>query len=210
MSAGDARLRDVAVSAGATWTLLLPPSWVSLPTEPDTGRAAVKRVLDRRLSHLPRDQVAPARIELDRMLRGLLADAHDAGATAVHALVELVRGMPVSASLAVTVAPLPGAGLDTRALAGVLRDGGDVQESDARLLGDLPALRRRRRWHDVVPQTGTREVAVWHTGVDWVVPSPDGDEVLVLTFTTMTEPVVEELVVLFDAIAGSLDLRAPD
>jgi hypothetical protein len=202
---GEPVTRDLTTSAWR-WTLMLPPGWATLPTESAAGRAAVKRLLDKRMAHLPRDQVAATRIELDRTLRGVLSDARDAGASELHALVDLVRGLPVSASVAVTVVPL-GEGLDPAALAQALAGGEDVVESDGRLLGDLPALRRRRCSRGPMSVAGSAPVPVTRTTVEWFVPSPDGDEGLLLSFSTMTEPVVEELVLLFDAIAGSLDVR---
>jgi hypothetical protein len=48
---------------------------------------------------------------------------------------------------------------------------------------------------------------VTSTGLDWVVLLPDGDGVLMLSFGTVTEPVADELVLLFDAMAGSLELE---
>jgi hypothetical protein len=42
------------------------------------------------------------------------------------------------------------------------------------------------------------------------VPLPDGDGALLLSFGTVTDPIADELVQLFDAIAGSLELQPAD
>ena len=85
------------------WSLLLPPNWVTLPVEAEAGRTAVRRLLDRQMAHLPRDRVAPARRRMEGELRSLLTEARQAGATTLHAHVGLVRGVPVSATCAVSL-----------------------------------------------------------------------------------------------------------
>ena len=57
-----------------------------------------------------------------------------------------------------------------------------------------------------MPVGGTGRT-VTSTGVDRAVPLPDGDGALRLACSTVTEPVPEELVALFDAIAASLRLE---
>jgi hypothetical protein len=187
------------------WTLLLPPRWVTLPTEGRAGRAAIRRLLDRRTAHLPRDEVATMRRRLELELRGLLGRARDAGVDVVHAHLDLMRGLPVTATCSVTL--LHGGVDDPRMvgrLVSTLGSEGTVVAIDVHSLAGLPAIRRRRR--SAVPVEGATG-SVWSTGLDWVVPLPDGDGALLMTFSTVTEPVAEELVVLFDAIAGSLQLE---
>ena len=71
------------------WTLLLPPGWIHLPTGVAEGRRAVKALLDRRLRHLPRDEIARGRRVLERELRAALSDARQAGAGDVWTQVDL-------------------------------------------------------------------------------------------------------------------------
>ena len=192
-------------AAGWRWTLLLPPNWITLPSDAIGGRAAVRTLLDRQLAHLPRDRVARLRRQLEAELRGLLGQARDAGAGAVHAHVALMRGLPVSATC--TVSLLEGGVDDPRllaALAATLADGEAVVDVDVRALAGLPAIRRRRRRSMPVEGTGRSATA---TGLDWAVPLPDGEGALLLSFGTVTDPVADELVHLFDAIAGSLVLE---
>ena len=186
------------------WTLLLPPGWVHLPTGVAEGRRAVTALLDRRLRHLPRDEIARGRRVLERELRAALSDARQAGAGDVWTQVDLVAGMPVTAGL--LVARLQVAADDETLLDGltrVLGAAGDVVESGPVLAGGLPALRRRRRFSRALAE-GTSELP--QTGVDWPVPLPGSDDVPVLSFATSTWQVADELVQVFDAVAGTLEL----
>lgn len=188
------------------WTLLLPPNWSTLPIDPGAGRAAVTKLLDRQLGHLPRDRVVRLRRQLETELRGLVAQARDSGAGTLHAHFALMRGLPVSATC--TVALLRGGPDDPRlieVLTTALAQDDGVVEVDVRPVAGLAAVRRRRRRALPVEGAG-RTVA--NTLVDWAVPLPDGDGALVLSFATVTEPVADELVELFDAIAQSLELTA--
>jgi hypothetical protein len=196
--------RAAGGTATWSWTLMLPPNWTTLPTEPAAARTAVKGLLARQMAHLPRDRVAGARRQLESELRTLLRQAEDAGAKTVHACFALMRGLPVSATCTVTL--LEGGVDDPRLLAELatrLAADEAVVEIDVRPLAGLPAIRRRRRRS--MPVEGT-ERAVTSTGLDWAVPLPDGDGALVLAFGTTTDPVAEQLVALFDAMAGSLQL----
>lgn len=196
-------------AAGATadwrWSLLLPPNWVTLPVEAEAGRTAIRRLLDRQMAHLPRDRVATVRRRMQTELRSLLTEARQAGATTLHAHLGLVRGVPVSATCAVSL--VRGAADDPRLVAEVAllfgeRD--DVVEVDVRPIAGLPAVRRRRLGRRPVEgSTGTLAT----TSLDWVVALPDGGGALVLSFGTVTAPVADELVALFDVIAGSLVLE---
>ena len=207
MVAAVSRPEPAAVTAAGgawRWSLLLPPNWATLPSEAAAGRAAVKKLLDRQLGHLPRDRVARVRRSLEAELRGLVAQARETGAATLHAHFALMRGLPVSATCAVVL--LRGGPDDPRLLEALStalgRDGG-VVEVDVRSLAGLRAVRRRRRRR--VPVEGTGRTT-WSTLLDWAVPLPDGDGALLLSFATVTEPVADELVALFDAIAQSLEL----
>jgi len=196
-----------AVLGSWRWRVLLPPGWVKLPADDaERSRAAVRRLVDRQLSHLPRDRTATARRAVSRDLLAQLGDARRAGASEVHTLVELMRGLPVTAGLTVVPVPPQEGGQDLlRALRQVLGDGDGVVSSTTDRLADLPAVRRHRRLLAPRREGEPARPPEWRTHVDWVVRLPDGDH-LVLAFSTQTEPIAVELVELFDAIAGSLEL----
>ncbi len=189
------------------WRLLLPPTWVTIPTEPEAGRVAVSRLIDRMLEGKPRDELIDLRIELDRMLRAQLADAARAGATHVHALSRPIAGVPVSASL--TVSPVRTSGHPDElasALNMVLGQAEGVIESGYADAGKHPALRRVRR--TPVPPELTRGKDLKATCVDYIVPTSDRS-LLLLSFSTTTWQIEEELVALFDAIAATLHQGKP-
>ena len=198
---------EVTGGAGTVWdyVLLLPPGWVGLPTGAAEARRAVAALLDRRLRKLPRDEVATGRRIMERQLRAQLGEARVAGASEVYAQVDLIRGMPVSAGL--TVSRQQVRAQDKALLSGlgaVLGTAEGVVESGPVALDiGLVALRRVRRFQHVAAEgTPPQE----QTTVEWVVPLPDCDDLLVLAFATSTPQVAEALVMLFDAVAQSLEI----
>lgn len=190
--------------AGAGWTVMLPSSWVTLPTDPEAARPVIKRLLDRTFEGKPRDELAPHRIRLDQGLRRQCAAAREMGADHVHALAEPVRGMPVSATL--IGVPLDLAPDDDLldALTHVLGGAEGVVESEETEAAGHYALRRVRRAPTRLDDDPTSP-EVMATHVEYVVALPD-DSLLVLAFSTTTEPVHRQLTVLFDAIAQTLQV----
>jgi hypothetical protein len=187
------------------WTLLLPPGWVRLPTGAAEGRRAVTALLDRRLQHVPRDAVAQSRRAMQAELHRVLEEARQAGASEVYSQMDLVHGLPVSAGLTVSRVQVPADREQVRTgLGGVLGTGEGVVESGGAEVNGLPALRRRRH---LLREPAPGAAPQPHVAVDWVVPLPDGDDVLLLAFATSTTKVAEELVQLFDAIAQSIELE---
>lgn len=203
-------LRSGATHSGLRWRLLLPPGWVRFPADDaQRSRRAVQRLLEKRLAHLPRDQTSAARRALTKELLAQLGDARRAGASEVHALMELTRGLPVTAGLSIVALPPQDSERSLLAALGrVFGDSEGVVTSTTARLADLPALRRHRRVLMHPDEGSPAREPVWRTHVDWVVQLPDADY-LVLAFSTQTDPVAAELTVLFDAIAGSLQLLSP-
>lgn len=195
-----------AVGAADGWRILLPPGWVTLPTEPQQAAGAISRLLDRALRGKPRDELVDVRIRLDRTVREQVARAAAAGARHVHALVDPVRGMPVSASLVARQVRTHRPDQLAPVLHAMFGEPAGIVENGYADLADRGALRRVRRVE--APQEVSGSGPQIATSVDYVVPLDD-DSVLVMVFSTLTEPVHRELVVLFDAIATTLH-RAPD
>lgn len=196
-------VRDV--DGDGVWELLLPAGWVTIPTAEPERQQAVKRLLDRTMRGRSRDELAPLRIEIDRSLRAAAARAGEQGARFVHSLFDPVRGVPVSATLVVVPVTFP-PGVDVAtALESVLSEGRGVLEHGRVELGRLGALRRRRRFETSLSQDDPTQTA-WQTNVEYVVETAP-DAFLLLTFTTVTDPVADELVGLFDAMASTLRRR---
>lgn len=185
------------------WQVLLPPGWVTLPTEREASRKAISALLDRAFEGKPRDELIQARIELDRGLRKQVAEAGRAGASFVHSLTRPIRGLPVSASM--IAVPVATGDPDELAmtLSQVLGSAeGVVENGHVELGNETPALRRVRR-EVMTLGGGVDEPQLQGTFVDYIVPVAE-DSILVMTFSTTTEAVHRELVVLFDAIASTL------
>lgn len=189
------------------WRVLLPPQWITLPTDRDAGNAAIKKVIDRSFQGRPRDELVPVRVKLDQTLRRQLGDARRAGARYLHSLFEPIRGVPVSGSLIC----VPIATSDSDALAStlhhVLGDAVGVEENGYAQAGERPALRRLRRYPTRLSDD-PEEPELTATNVEYVVQLPDGN-LLLMVFSTVTDEIHGELVVLFDAIANTLHLPAP-
>lgn len=192
------------------WRIMLPPGWVTLPTEREQGHAAVKRLLDRSLAGKPRDELIDTRVQLDRLLRRQLGDARRAGAQHLHSSYEPVRDRHVSASLLTVPIRTHDSDQIASELNHVLGEAQGVVENGYTDAGGHPALRRVRR-RPMKLSDHPDEPEVTGTSVDYVVQLPD-KSLLVMVFTTVTDELHRELVVLFDAIADTLhvDYRPVD
>lgn len=191
-----------SIEAAGDWRVLLPPGWITLPTEKDAAAKAISRLIDSALQGKPRDELIDVRIQLDRALREQARKAEKAGAKYLHALIHPVRGVPVSASLITSQV----ASRDPDELAAVLStmlgEATGVVENGYTDVGDLGALRRvRRAMTPIDPADPSTEHMA--TFVDYIV-ALDDSRVLVMAFSTGTEPIHEELIALFDAIAATL------
>lgn len=198
--------RSVVVVPG--WRVVIPVGWISLPTDPERAPGAIRRLVDTAFEGKPRDELISTRIEIEQMLRRQCADAHQQGAAYLHSLFEPVAGAPVSASLTATEFTVE----DTDSLANTLM--ATFRENDATAeigfvdVGAHGALRRVR--DDVVTDLYPgQETPVATLGVDFVVRL-DQTRFGLLTFTSTTTPLRDELVFLFDAIAGTLHPVPPD
>lgn len=199
------------IRATEGWRVLLPAGWVTIPTEDEAARKVISRLIDIALEGKPRDEMINHRIELDRTMRSQVRKAAEAGADFVHALMKPINDLPVSASLVTRFVPAANADDMASALNMMLGEAeGVVENGYADITNDLGGLRRLRRWQPELDfgdgQKSSEKQMM--TCVDYVVPL-DSTGVLVLAFSTSTEPVYEELIVLFDAIASTLHRAAP-
>jgi len=194
------RERTVVVAPG--WRVILPAGWISLPTDPQRAPRAITKLVDVALEGKPRDELIPTRIEIERMLREQCDEAHRQGARSLHSLFEPVAGALVSASLVATEFVVE----DTDSLANTLlttfrEDDGTVEIGFVDV-GEHGALRRVREEvaTDLLPD---QPQPVNTLGVDFIVRL-DATHFGLLSFGTTTIPLRDELVLLFDAIAGTL------
>jgi hypothetical protein len=200
--------REPRAHSESGWRILLPPQWITLPTERAAGSAAIKAVIDRSFEGKPRDELVPLRVRIDQTLRRQLGDARRAGAGYLHTLYEPIRGMPVTASLICVPVDLAETDELAAALHHVLGEAVGVEENEYAAAGDHPALRRVRRYPTRLSDD-PEEPELTATNVEYVVQLPD-DSLLLMIFSTVTDEVHGELVVLFDAIASTLHLLPED
>jgi hypothetical protein len=196
------------------YTLLLPPGWARLPTGP-AAAPAVTRLVNQRFQSLQADQRDLLRRKVRREILTLLDRAESAGGIEVHLLVDPVRGHAVSAAcLASYVTPTPG----RQPSAAELLPEIEGEEATVTLVavGGGDAVRRHYvidaspELPDLDPATASNDVVDGSgalprtTHVDYIVPVPASDGQLLLAFSTATNEVADELVLLFDAMASNL------
>jgi hypothetical protein len=190
------------VQAPDGWKIVVPAGWATLSTDPGRRNSEITRLLDRQFAGTARDELVSVRIEADRRLKQDLARAAENGVTQVHALVDPVAGLPVSATLLVAQLYV---GTDhdlSQQLGRLLGDAEGVLEVGERTLGGVPAMRRRRR--ALEPSSEAPDAPeLWHTHLDYMVQI-SLDDLLVLSFVTSTDPLADELVFVFDSIAETL------
>lgn len=207
-------------SRPSDYTLLLPPGWARLPTGP-AARSAVTLLVNQRFQSLPADKRDVLRRRLRREILAVLDRAEAAGGIEVHLLVDPVHNRAVSAAcLATYVAsptpgrPVPAAELlpelgATAATTTLATIGGATavrRHYVAEASADLPEVDAATDLGNISSNDVTSDSAALPrtTHVDFVVPVPGGDGHLLLSFSTATGEVADELVGLFDAMAATL------
>lgn len=211
-------VQDVTRPAGeshvAGWSLLLPPGWWHIPLDQRQHRR-IRTMVDRLLATLPRDQVFPWRRDLTKLVIDYADRAEAQGGRDLYLLSDLRYGMPLAGTCLTTVVPvdLP-QDVPAQALAEILSDGSGDEPGVLDVAGRECAriVRRRAGTHR---NAGSSDVDSLEqatgllptVGLDVHIPFPDGGRTLLLSFGTPIEPLAEPMILLFEAIAGSLRWR---
>ena len=87
----------------AGYTVVIPPGWSRIPLRQGTN-AAIKKILDESFRHLPRDRVAPYRLEIERRLKALAAQSRSNAGLDLYLPVDPAQDGPVPASFLVSEA----------------------------------------------------------------------------------------------------------
>lgn len=95
-------MRERHPAAGG-YTVVIPPGWCRIPLRQGTN-AAIKKILDRSFRHLPRDRVAPYRMEIERRLKILVAQSRSNAGLDLYFPVDPAQDGPVPASFLVSEA----------------------------------------------------------------------------------------------------------
>lgn len=194
---------DAPAGVPARYDLMLPPGWTRLPLRAGTDRA-IAAILDEQFAGLGRDRAFPLRRALTEDLHDLVVDARRIGGLDLYLMTSAPGAQPVDASLLVCLVagPPQEQSVSAEDLFAILDDAGDAETSVRALPLAGTAVRRR----------STRELGAADdlplpapvTRVQYLVPVAASAALLLLTFATTTQPVVEQLTVLFDAMAESL------
>jgi hypothetical protein len=188
------------------YRLILPQEWYQIPLAPGARERSVDALVDRQFKG---QDDAPV---IKQQVRGeLLAQAESAfGNNGVELYLSLQAAGPLTipASLLVTFLPartVPAKSLEE--LADHARAGDPEAEVSLEELPSGPAVRVCRREE---PVNGSPDEAEPSVAVDFYLPIPGADDLLLLSFNTPLPAIANALVQLFDAIARSFSWTGPD
>ncbi len=190
----------------ADFRLALPLAWVELDLNPATRAQSIARIVDERGE--AGQALGLARAQLTDMLESIAAQAEAKNGVYAAFYSDILEDKPVSASLIVSLVPATGEppppGSDAVSVARVLQQmvPADV-DTELRQLAVGPAVRIRRRLE--APIAGLGSVAI--EDLQYVVVLPDLMRLALLDLSTPTVGLADVFVELFDAIAGTLELR---
>ncbi|MGX1560256.1 hypothetical protein [Streptomyces sp. NPDC055506] len=182
----------------SSFSLAVPESWWEFDVRPEGREATIRALVDERVREMP--ELAAYRADVSSMLRKMAKDAHDSGALYLGCMAENFDGIPLSATVTVSVLGArnkQGVALSTdpRAIAESLRTITPHREGDA--------------WRTVttieIPEVGP---AARTYGVEDV-PVAEGDSRtlrMVLTQTYVPVPGTADQVVLISGASPVLDL----
>jgi hypothetical protein len=149
------------------YNLVLPPGWCRIPLRGGTS-AAIRKLLDERFRHLPRDTVAPYRIEIERRLKEQVVQARNNGGIDMYFPVEIADSGPVPASFVVSEIRLElpenaGDNGPALVLASLAADGSRIVDVDG-----APGVRAE----ELVPGDPDAELAYGSRRVKYLIPVP--------------------------------------
>jgi hypothetical protein len=172
------------------FTITVPANWYPLDLDPRTRTDSIARLVESRVGSSREPAVRQLRRELTAMLRQYARQAASHHATYAALMYQVVDGVPLSASLVIACGLAPSGDVGA-----VLADGGSYQDF-ATLAG--PAVR--------VARTELLDPGAVPTAeVQYAVPVPGSELVLLMTFSTPNVALADPLGELFDAIARTLE-----
>ncbi|MEU2334898.1 hypothetical protein ABZ608_15130 [Streptomyces sp. NPDC013172] len=205
MTDGTAR---TATAPPSDYRLAVPEEWERIVLDPERWPYRIDKVVKRGL----RRTHATPQLEaaLAERMREQAEAAHANGGVEMYVMNQVLGQVPVSAGLVVTLMrPAPGteAG-DLGDIARSLALRTTAETADVALV-DLPAgpaVRHRYLRRPAADDPDGNKLAVTHLDVYLAVPN--GDQRLLLSFSTPMEPLADALVGLFDAVARTLQWMA--
>ena len=192
------------------YSLVLPSPWKRIPLVGST-KAAIRKVLDEAFASLPRDTVAPYRLEVEQRLTKAIAQARQTGGKDLYLPIGPKRDSVISASFVVSDFPLAfPAGADPDGLAAMLAA---AEEGSRKVtVADGPAVRMERTAGPNLEagiEFGSRRVV-------YIISTPGSPATwMSVAFSTLgagdpDDEFAKLLVQLFDAIVSTLRWKFAD
>ncbi|MDT0392576.1 hypothetical protein [Streptomyces dubilierae] len=182
--------------------LITPEDWYRVPLLPaDRREASVHALVKRQFAGV--DDQPVLRRKAEEHLLGTAEAAVGQGGVVMYLSFLEAGGIPLSASLLISRLYEKFDGLDVVA---ALAGSGEVTLETLPAVGRVARVLRRER----AKQSRKLGSEFEDTVVEYFVPVPDRDEVLMLTFSTPLEPIADAMVELFDAVAGTLRWQQRD
>lgn len=184
------------MSRPSDYRLIVPEGWFRIDLEPGSRESAIGSLVDQQFrgtGNVPQLK-HQARAQFIKMAQGAYAN----GGIELYISLQAAAGLPLSASLVVTLTPLhqqEGMLVPPGRLAEVL-----ASRSDEVTLVGLPAGRAVRARRRIAGSEGRPQV----TNLDVHVPVPESSAYLVLSFSTPLAPLADAMVGLFDSISETL------
>lgn len=191
-------MNESTVPQATAFALLTPEDWYRIPLRSQEQRtASVRALVDRQFHGL--DDQPILRRETEGVLLGVAEAGAESNGVALYLSTQEVLGVPLAASLLVTVVAER---FDALQAVGALAVEGDGEVA----LVELPSAGRSARRRRTTESREGRRLgsSLPETVVEYFVPVPGRDEVLLLTFSTPLEPIAEALTALFDSVAATL------
>ncbi|MFE1798315.1 hypothetical protein ACFW9L_19435 [Streptomyces sp. NPDC059517] len=185
-----------AVESENVFGLITPEDWYRIPLRPEASRdASVSALVKRQFAGVD-DQPVLRRQAQEQLLGAAEAGVEQGGVVLYLSFLE-AAGIPLSASLLISRLQRRFDALDT---VSALSGKGDTSHVQLPAAGRAVRRRRTERTREARRLGSEFEDTV----VEYFVPVPDRDEVLMLTFSTPLEPIADAMAELFDAVAGTL------
>ncbi|MEU0968431.1 hypothetical protein ABZ357_24435 [Streptomyces sp. NPDC005917] len=191
--------REQTVRQAPAFGLITPDDWYRIPLQPPDRREASISALIRRQFAGVDDQPVLRRKAEDQLRSAAEAGVERGGLVLYLSFLE-AGGIPLSASLLVSHLHEKFDSLDAVA---ALSGSGEVEPVTLPAAGRAARLLRRDR----TKESRRLGSEFQDTIVEYFIPVPDRDDVLMLTFSTPLEPIADAVVELFDAVAATLRWR---
>lgn len=187
------------------YRLITPQEWYQIPLTPGEREKSVDALVNRQFKG--HDDAAAVKARLRAELLGQADSAYRNYGVELYLSLQSAGPMTIPASLLVTYLPAHTVPAKTLAeLADHAASGDPEAEASMPELpcGEVVRVRRREEPVDGAPEDAEPSVAL-----DYYLPVPGTDDLVLLSFNTPLPPLADALVTLFDAIARSFAWTGP-